>query len=476
MSFRNLPLPALLAAAALSVPPADALAWDGNVDPTFAPDSNWQPGWERLDFGGFDEQGVAIARNADGTFIVCLSVPGGSAGAQIGLVKFDANGHRMTGFGVNGQVLKDAALGRVSDMTIDTQGRIVVVGATPGPANLENFGVVRFKPDGTDDLTFAGDGGTSVGFERSVGSLHFYSQDRPTSVTTDPDGKVVVAGTVFDQVGGGVRWGVIRLNADGSYDTRVTDRFTENQNAVGNKILRLSGGYYLVVGSTMVADNDTDFGARIITPSLSVAADYSDSGAFAFDVAAGDGSLSDFASDAAPAGPGRVVLAGVASERIAVNRILVQQDGNGHPASLALDTSFVGGGVPNFAYNYVSPLNVTDSSPGYGTARTRVAVRSDGSIVLTGRFQDSGDDSYSGIVTRLRADGTDDTGFAALTATRFYKTPTTTAGDSTDSGFSGLLIDGGRPVIIGTSLDSLGDTDGVIVRLQSDLIFANGFE
>lgn len=476
MSIQYTPLTSTLLAIAMSIAPPALFASDGDVDPTFAPMSNWEPGWERLDFSGLNEKGIAIARNADGTFISCLSVPGGSAGARIGLVKFDANGQRMATFGVNGQVLKDAGLSRVADMTIDAQGRIVVVGATPGPAGLEDFGIVRFKADGSDDTTFAGGGTTSAGFEYMAGPVHKYTKDRPTSVTTDASGKIVVAGTTINENGVGVKWGVIRLNADGSYDTRVSGLFTANQDAVGNKILSLSGGYYLVVGSTLVSPTDADFGARIISPSLTVAPDFSDSGAFAFDVAAGNGSVIDLASDAALAGPDRVVLAGVASERIAVNRILIQQDGNGHPASLALDTSFVGGGLPNYAYNFVGVLNVTDTDIGYGTARTRVAVRSDGSIVLTGRFYNTSTTVSSALVTRLRSDGSDDPHFAPLASSRFYKTPTSAGGDSTDSGFSDLVIDGGRPVLIGTSLDSTGDTDGIITRLQSDLIFADRFE
>ncbi|MEO5558625.1 MAG: hypothetical protein ABIO49_02655 [Dokdonella sp.] len=476
MSLRFAPLTSTLLALALSIAPPTLFAGDGDVDPTFAPASNWLPGWERLDFSGLNEKGIAVARNVDGTFIVCLSVPGGSAGARIGLVKFDSSGQRITTFGVNGQVLKDAALSRIADMAMDAQGRIVVVGSTPGPAGLDDFGIVRFNADGSDDTTFAGDGGTSAGFEYTVGPLNFYSQDRPTSVTTDPTGNIVVAGSTFAQTGGGVKWGVIRLNADGSYNNRVSGLYAADQDAVGNKILSLRGGYYLVVGSTLVSATDADFGARIISPALHVASDYSDSGAFAFDVAAGDGSLIDFASDAAPAGPDRVVLAGVASEKIAVNRILIQRDGNGHPASLALDTSFVGGGLPNYPYNYVGPLNVTDTDIGYGTARTRVAIRSDGSIVLTGRFHNTSDNSSSAIVTRLSADGSEDSDFAFLAATRFYKTPTSAGGNSTDSGFSDLVIDGGRAVLVGTSLDSTGDTDGIITRLQSDLIFADRFE
>lgn len=477
LPLHTLPLMALLAVIAAALWPCAARAGDGDVDASFAPTGNALPGWERLYFGAQDEHGVAAARNADGSIVVCLSVPGGTDGAQIGLFKLDADGHRVLAFGSNGRVLKDAALSKVTDMTIDAQGRIVVIGATPGPGGPENFGVVRFKPDGSDDTSFAGDGGVSIGFDDTTGALPTYYQDRANSVTTDPDGKIVVAGSIFSNDGNDVRWGLIRMRVDGSLDARVAGRYAQNQKAVGNKVLRLANGHYLVVGSTLVAANDTDFGVRIVKPSLTVDSSYSDAGSFAFDVAAGDGSLADYASDAALVGPGRVVLAGVASERIAANRILVLNDGGGNPATLALDTSFVGGGSPHYPFNYVSPLSSTDANPGYGTARTRVAVRSDGSILLGGRFTSTSTSESSAMLTRLRADGSEDTGFAALLATRFYQAPTGAGTASTDSGFDDVLVDGGgRPLLVGTSRDNTGDMDGVVTRLQSDLIFADAFE
>ena len=80
-------------------------------------------------------------------------------------------------------------------------------------------------------------------------------------------------------------------------------------------------------------------------------------------------------------------------------------------------------------------------------------------------------------MTRLLADGSEDGDFAALLAMRFYEAPTSAGTDSTDSGFDDVLVDGGgRPLLVGTSLDNTGDMDGVVTRLQSDLIFANAFE
>src|SRR5690606_22057502 len=109
-------------------------------------------------------------------------VPGGSAGVRIGLYKLDAQGRRVTGFGSNGHVLKDAFLSSVTDMTVDAAGRIVVVGNTPGEAGIEDFGVVRSIPDGSDVTSYAGDGGNNAGSVDKSGAFDLYFSVRRLTV------------------------------------------------------------------------------------------------------------------------------------------------------------------------------------------------------------------------------------------------------------------------------------------------------
>src|SRR5690606_37697214 len=78
-----------------------------------------------------NEYGVAIAKTADGGFVVAARLEGGAAGARIGLFRLDRVGNHVTNFGNNGKVFKDAWLSWVSDMAIDAQGRIVVLGSSP---------------------------------------------------------------------------------------------------------------------------------------------------------------------------------------------------------------------------------------------------------------------------------------------------------------------------------------------------------
>ena len=80
----------------------------------------------------------------------------------IGLARTQFNGLPDTGFQTNGKRVKDAFLTSVVDACVDPNGRIVVAGMTPGAngsGGAKDLALVRFNADGSDDLSFAGDGG-----------------------------------------------------------------------------------------------------------------------------------------------------------------------------------------------------------------------------------------------------------------------------------------------------------------------------
>ncbi|MEO7065206.1 MAG: hypothetical protein ABI082_15695, partial [Dokdonella sp.] len=215
-------LTVMLTAAALSG--SLAIASDASIDTTFG-----TAGWQRIFVAGggsTDEHIVASARTPDGGYLLAGWRPGGAAGVSIFLAKFRPNGSYDSAFGTaatgnagTGRVLKDAYLSSVADMTVDTQGRIVVVGSTPGALGQSDFGVVRFKPDGTDDTSFAGDGGTGIAFDADA--AHSRVSDVPFSVTTLPDGSIFVAGRIDERKNTTTTTevvGVAKLKPDGSPD------------------------------------------------------------------------------------------------------------------------------------------------------------------------------------------------------------------------------------------------------------------
>lgn len=129
----------------------------------------------------------------------------------IGLQRWSANATQIGSVRV-----KAAALQSVKAATVDSRGRIIVIGNYQGPgADGVDFGIVRFNADGSDDTSFAGDGGTIVNF-----GLGQSNNDYPLAVTVDRDDNVIVAGSVQRGSVGDTDFGVARLRArDGSLDT-----------------------------------------------------------------------------------------------------------------------------------------------------------------------------------------------------------------------------------------------------------------
>lgn len=473
--MRRLRLAALACfAAGTAAQSPQGVAWyDSDIDPSFAA-ATVVPGWRRLYEGSGNEHGVAIAHTADGGFVVAARLGGGGAGARIGLFRLDNDGNYVTsGFGTGGKVFKDAWLADVTDMAIDAQGRIVVIGPTPGTGGAYDVGVVRFKPDGSDDASFGGDGG--VGIPVVAGGVDW--DVYPTSLLIEADGRIVVAATAH-QSGGPSRFAVLRVQADGALDTGfgdfsgITISSYGDDDATAEKILPIADGHYLVVGTQTMSDTDTDFGARILRPGGGTWAGATGAATFLIDAASTDGTHYDNARAAALASPTSVVIAGTASGRFAATRVKVDGTG-GQYTNVTWDVFFIGHpGSGLCIHCYVS---------GY-TNQSEVAavgVRSDGRIVIAGTHRSTDNHEY-GLVSRLRANGDIDTGWVSGIVNDTSKAaPTSDGEESFITGFTDFLFDDGRMVATGSAVDSTSaetDYDAFIMRFRSDLIFANRFE
>jgi uncharacterized delta-60 repeat protein len=102
-----------------------------------------------------------------------------------------------------------------NSIAIQPNGDILVAGnykrSGNSVINVNDFAVVRYKPDGTLDNSFAGNGKAGIDFGTDEGSN--------ASVALQPDGKIVVAGyTAQDNDVDKEYFAVARLNADGTPD------------------------------------------------------------------------------------------------------------------------------------------------------------------------------------------------------------------------------------------------------------------
>lgn len=467
----------LMLAACLVAPSAFADDGSADIDPGFGGQPPAWAGWTYLsesppETPNQSEMPAGFARTADGGFIVAAQFPGGWNGARIGLIKLDRDGRRVSAFGGNGtgMVIKDAGLTAVRDMAIDSQGRIVVVGTAPGPG-ISDFAVLRFLPDGSDDPSFAGDGGTQAGFDIPGQN----TQDEARSVWIDPDDKIIVTGreTVNEQAA------LIRFNVDGSIDSsfgNVADgnggrrgalfEFQPNVSSSGVRTLRLAGGSYVVTGNVGYGSS-TDFATRVLSSDGWPAA-YSVSGSerIPFDIGNGPGEDSDALVDAVLTGGNSALLVGTAGGYPAAVR--VKQVVAGGTSTMEIDPSFVGSNLPAHPNRYIGDAKASVNS---------VAIDDKGRALLVGSF-DLGSMHLAGLALRLNANGSLDGSFGnfggkLLMAQKFdgtYSYLTT---------FLNLLIVDLQSVILGAasfSSDSPTDIDVVLTRLKGGRLFRDGFE
>jgi len=173
---------------------------NGSLDTTFDGDGN-----AFIDFGGNDS-GRDVALQADGRILAS-----GMSGANHALVHlwpdgtFDAGGQQTLGF-------QDAYYGPGSDetaygMALQGDGKIIVAGELANASgSLRNFALARFLPDGLPDTSFGEQGRVSFGFGNEVAR----------AVAIQPDGKIVAAG--YSSPGSDIDFMIARFNADGTKD------------------------------------------------------------------------------------------------------------------------------------------------------------------------------------------------------------------------------------------------------------------
>lgn len=469
-----MPLPyRLLAAVAALAPLAPIHAADNAVDTTFAAGLSDTPaGWRRsFQAGGGtqDERIVGVRRTPDGGYVLAGAIAGGGAGKLIFLHKFLRNGTNDNTFGTAGRVVKDAFLSTVTDMTVDAQGRIVVIGATPGTLGQADFGVVRFTATGADDTSFAGDGGTSVAFDRDAANSR--ASDTPGSVVTLPDGSVFVAGMIADESGGTpfTAIGLVKLKPDGARDTSFSNSGNgtsvycraqcQNVVSVARIVYDAPRDRLVIGGDYSQGPNNTDW--LLITQSF-VTDQGSTTYTYPIDRGVAGGYPLDYMRGVAVQADGKILATGYTTmSDFKVRGVVLRRQA----ASVAEDTTF--GNVAGRG------LFVTATDD---TIYSDVAVDGLGRIVLVGEYATT----RKGTVRRLTTAGAPDTTFGNQAGETLYtarrSAPTL---ESYSTTFKRVALDGGQPIVAGESPDSgtaNTDYDLVLMRLSSDLIFANGFQ
>ena len=387
--------------------------------------------------------GGPVARQADGKILVGGYAHNGTNN-DFALARYLPDGTLDATFGTGGVVTTAMGTGDDfgSDIVVQADGKILLAGTSASPFDMA---VARYLPDGTLDSTF----GTAGKARISISSHDDYCN----SIALQPDGKLVLVGTMNSQTASGYDTTVVRLNANGTLDTSFdgdgirtivlstlyTDEAYEAVIQTDGKIL-LAGRKYVstTAGNSVVmrlnanGSTDTAYGTSGITEL--------------------DNGGDDLFFGLALQSDGRAVMVGYANAGADSTVVRLTTAG-------ALDTSFNGTG------RLVTSLSTGDDAlPG-------VAIQPDGRIVCSGRA--SNGTNLDMIVIRLSPDGTFDTTFDGDGRATFAPGP------GIDSLSEVLVAPDGTIVAAGRSDSSTGVSQFAVVRLLAGpmpLLVNGGFE
>lgn len=162
---------------------------DGTLDPTFG-----SGGRVITDFAGGSDEAYALVRQPDGKLV---------AGGSCKLARYNHDGSLDASFGSGGKVTTPFSGCYYTPLALQSDGKLLTTGFSPGAGGAVQFGVARYNADGTQDSEFGSGGIVPSDFE-------------VLGLAIQPDGKLITAGTKWGTTNLDI--GVARFSSDGVPD------------------------------------------------------------------------------------------------------------------------------------------------------------------------------------------------------------------------------------------------------------------
>ena len=181
---------------------------DGTLDGSFDGD-----GKIVSDVGRVDDPG-AVAVQPDSRIVVGGSTFKEGNDYSAFLLRYLPDGRLDPAFDGDGRVVVQKTLDSIDDVALQQDGKVVTTGRPNSGWGCQTgcFSVVRFKSNGSWDGGF-GDGGVGVAL------ASFQGHAAGGAVTIQPDGKIVVGGSVWPKSGSSGNFALARFLPDGSLDS-----------------------------------------------------------------------------------------------------------------------------------------------------------------------------------------------------------------------------------------------------------------
>jgi uncharacterized delta-60 repeat protein len=361
-------------------------------------------------------------------------VVAGYAAAQNGnnflVARYNSDGSLDSAFGNGGQVVTPIgdSDGKAEAVALQPDGKLVVAGSISSQLGSD-IAVVRYNPNGTLDATF-GSGGVAL--------VDISVEDLGASVTVQPDGKVLVAGSSGN--GGDADFAVVRFRSNGTLDSSFGN---------GGKVLTVVGTYddraesvllqsdgKIVVAGRSSFQTIYDFAVVRYNSNGLLDTTFSSDGKVSTHIA-GD----DHAYCAAIQADGKILVGGYTKSGSYADFALARYRTDGN-----LDTTFGSGG------------KVTTAVGTFDDRIEAIAVQADGKVVVAGRS--SYLNVYDFAVVRYNASGSRDTSFRqnGMVSTHVL---------GNDNAF-GVVVQSDGTVLVAGDTDNGRRTNLSLVRYQTN--------
>jgi len=327
-------------------------------------------------------------------------------------------------------------------IAIQPDGKLLMVGSFDGTS--QDFGMARFNTDGSEDITFSGDGRAHLDF--------FGESDVANAIALQTDGKIVVAGSAYFNDEHRDDFALARYNSDGSLDTsfgvngRVTTDFLGGADSA-NAIAVLSVGKILVAGFAYDEDNyDYEFALARYTANGDLDPTFGAGGKVTTDLT----TRSDRAYALVLVGD-KFVAVGEARNGTYNDFALARYNADG-----SLDASFDGDGI------------VFTDFDGFADGGRAVALQQDGKLVVAGFRKDLYSNDFA--LARYNSNGSLDATFGngGKVATDIY------GGD--EYGYGIMLEPGSGNLVVGGYILNGAQNDLALARYTSNGTLDNSFD
>jgi uncharacterized delta-60 repeat protein len=353
-------------------------------------------------------------------------------GATIGTA---APGDLDTTFGSGGIVITGGFnLDVASTMAIQSDGKIVVVGDGSNGTFNWDFAVVRYNTNGSLDTSF---GGSGIVITQLTGDY-----DAATAVAIQADGKIVVAGSRYNETSGSSSSiAVVRYNSNGSLDTSfngtgIVITSVGSSRDYAEAVAIQTDGKIVVAGTSLNASNNLDFAIVRYNSNGSLDTSFGGTGKVITPV----GNFNDWTSSVAIQADGKIVASGYSGLNVSEHFVVVRYNPNG-----SLDTTFNGTG------------KVTTSVGNSNSGASDLAIQTDGKIVVAGISRNVSNDFA---VVRYNPNGSLDTSFGGTGKI------TIPFGDSHSDAKSVAIQSDGKIVAVGQSGNGNTGFDFAVIRLN----------